>query len=159
MKKNLIVTTILLLLLALTAMSTRAQEWTKEQKEVWAVVESGWNAWTEKNLDKLLVNMHEQYMGWSNDSPLPMSKASVEKYFRKSLDKFSDMEFTINPARIVVTENAAVVHYYYSYSLKYGEEKKPFKAQGKYVEFYVKKGTSWLILGDFTYEMEPDDDD
>ena len=58
----------------------------------------------------------------------------------------------INPARIVVTENAAVVHdYFYLTSTNtVGEEKKQIKQQGKFVEFHVKENGKWICLGDMT---------
>ena len=145
--------------LAFTSMRSYGQEWTKEQKELWAVVESSWKAWSDNSVDKMMANVHERYLGWSDDMPMPSDKATIEKFFRKYANKLTEMDFEIIPARIVVVDNVGVVHYYFYYTYAYGEPKKTVQKNGKYVEFYVKKGNSWLLIGDFTYHKDTEDEE
>ena len=137
-----------------------AQEWTKEQKEVWKVVEDSWTNWKAWNIEGTVASIHEKYQGWSEDDPLPMSKASQVEWYTTMKEMRKNDYFSLNPARIVVTDNAAVVDYYYSFSVTYiaGDVKKQENKKGKNAEFYVKEGGKWLLLGDMTVYDDEDDD-
>ncbi len=139
------------------------QEWTKAQKEVWQIVEDGWAKWKAGDIQGSIAYLHEKYQGWNDQSPLPITK---EKALQRSLemkDKFKIDYFSLNPARIVITENAAVVDYYYWYEATYtrGEEKELIEEYGQNVEFYIKEDGKWLLLGDMTTikENKNNDDD
>ena len=137
-----------------------AQEWTKEQKEVWKVVEDSWTSWKAGDIESATACIHEKYQGWNEESPLPLSKEMVKAWFYEMKEKGKADYFSLNPARIVVSENAAVVDYYFNLSVTYtfGEEKKQETAKGRNAEFYVKVAGKWLLLGDMTvYEDEEDD--
>ncbi len=138
--------------IAMMTTTVLAQEWTKEQKEVWQVVENSWSNWKVGTIEAATAYLHPQFQGWSDESPLPMDKEAVIKWFQSMKDILQLRDYMINPARIVVVGNAAVVHYYFGFTFTYtiGEEKKRVEQQGKYVEFYVKEGGKWLCLGDYT---------
>lgn len=145
----------LLLLCLLLGMGTSgafAQEWSKAQKEVWQVVENSWVTWTAFDIEGFAAILHEKYQGWNNNIPLPITK---EMYKKELLEMQKRMKFgfyEINPARIVVTENAAVVDYYFVYETIDTQVEKAAKQEssGKNVEFYTKEGGIWLLLGDLT---------
>ncbi|HNS16794.1 MAG TPA: nuclear transport factor 2 family protein [Bacteroidales bacterium] len=151
---------LLLAMMAIITTSVFAQEWTKEQKEVWQVVENSWMKWKAGDPEGMVAALHPKFQGWDSESPLPMNKDAVVQWFRSMKEKSTQDGYWINPARIAVTENAAVVHYYYQYSVTYttGDQKKQHKGQGKYTEFYVKEGGKWLCLGDVSVEDEEDDE-
>jgi hypothetical protein len=132
------------------------QEWTKAQKEVWQVVENAWTNWKAENIEASTGYLHEKYQGWSNQSPLPVNKENVIKQFQEMKGFFKVDYFSLNPARIAVTENAAVVDYYYSYEATYtrGEKKELIEESGQYVEFYIKEDGKWMLLGDMTVAKE-----
>jgi hypothetical protein len=62
---------------------------------------------------------------------------------------YSDME----PARITVVGDAAVVHYYFTFVALFSYEGKEFEREmeGKNAEFYIKDKGKWVLLGDMTY--------
>ncbi len=144
---------------ALITTSIFAQEWTKEQKEVWQVVENSWMKWKAGDVDGATAYLHPKYQGWDGESPLPMNKDAVIQWFRAQKERMTVNGYMINPARIVVTENAAVIHYYYSFSVTYtaGDQKKLEEGGGKYVEFYVKEGGKWWCLGDMSLEEDEEE--
>jgi hypothetical protein len=130
----------------------RAQEWTKAQKEVWQVVEDGWKYWQTGNVDGLAAITHPKYQGWDNKSFLPYSKDKSMQQYQEWKD-FTKLDYyDIEPARITVIENAAVVDYYYNYSITItqGDKKETKDSKGRNAEFYVKEGGKWLLLGDMT---------
>jgi hypothetical protein len=145
------------LIMAFTV-TTQAQDWSSAQKEVWKVVKTGWENWKTGDTEASLKLIHDKYQGWNTEHPLPSSKAKVGEYYEMMKEYFQVMYYDISPARITVTDNAAVVHYYFTFYAVYGEEKKTEKEiTGKNTEFYVKEKGKWLMLGDMTF-VEGDDD-
>ena len=140
----------------LGASTLNAQEWSKEQKEVWQEVENMWTYWKAGDIDAAFANVHEKYLGWNNTSPMPMSKAKWVDPAKESKDLYSKKDFDIEPARILVIDDAAVVHYYYSMSYVYddGEEKYKGKDRGRWTEFFIKDGGKWMLIGDMTIEVD-----
>jgi hypothetical protein len=138
-----------------------SQNWSKEQLEVWAVVEKSWESWKNLDIEGSLVTIHEDYQGWSNRDALPVSKALAKKMYEEMSSSGKISNFFINPARIVITGNAAVVDYVFEFSAVYTnlEAEVPYNVTGKNAEFYVKDGGNWLLLGDMTIMNSSDDDD
>jgi len=129
-----------------------AQEWTKEQKEVWQVIEEAWAKWQEGDFDASFASIHEKYLGWNHEDPLPTTK---EKWV-KSNEALKDLAkldyYDIEPARILVYGDVAVVHYYYENYITFtkGEESKEYHYKGKNAEFYIKEDGKWMLIGDMT---------
>ena len=136
----------------MAATTTFAQEWTSAQKEVWKVVQDSWVSWKAGDVQGSTACIHEKYQGWSDDVPLPMSKENVTQFFQEMKNSLKVESFMLLPARILVTENAAVVDYYFWYEATYttGEKKVSKESRGKNAEFYVREGGKWLLLGDMT---------
>ena len=72
----------------------------------------------------------------------------------------SMQDFDIEPARIHVERNTAVVHYYYSYSymLDMGDKKKWISREGQWTAFMIMEKDLWMLIGDFTFSEEGDND-
>ncbi len=132
--------------------SIYAQEWTKEQNEVWQVVEDGWALWSKGDMEGSMALFHDKYQGWNQEEPLPMNKKKLEKWYTSMKDMMKVQYYDIQPARITVTENVAVVNYYFSAYMVFtwGETKTEEEVKGKNVEFYIKEKGKWLLLGDMT---------
>lgn len=146
----------IIVLFALTAARLSAQEWTTEQKEVWQVIENTWKNLKAGNVDPAAFAFHEKYQGWSTSEPLPLSREQATQLLQPLKDSWKIADYSINPARIAVAGNAAVVHYYFRFTLviAIGDEKKITNPQGKYTEFYIKENGQWLCLGDMTVYTE-----
>jgi hypothetical protein len=151
MKTSLKYTIIAIIALFITS-SAMAQEWTKEQKEVWQTVEDIWSKWKANDVAGAAANIHEKYQGWNGEMPLPIGKEKMTQMFQDMKDMEKLDYYSIDPARITVSGDAAVVDYYFNYTVTrtMGTEKKQVHERGKNVEFYVKSGGKWLLLGDMT---------
>ncbi|HOX77649.1 MAG TPA: hypothetical protein PLW31_06375 [Bacteroidales bacterium] len=160
MKKIIQVATVVLIFLV-AASGASAQEWSKEQTEVWKVVQDTWKGWSSGDISGVTGNIHEKYQGWSDDSPLPIGKQTMIDWFNSMKDAVSFNYYDIQPARITVLNSAAVVDYYYYFNATWnmGEEKKTEEMKGKIAEFYVKDGGKWLLLGDLMVHEEVEKDD
>lgn len=129
-----------------------AQEWTKAQKEVWQVCENAWKDYQTGNWDGVSAYMHPNYQGWDDQTPLPYSKEKAMQLIKENFTTAKMASYDIEPARIVVVKDAALIDYYYSYTLvpTQGDKKEIKERKGMFVEFYVKEGGKWLCLGDMT---------
>lgn len=69
--------------------------------------------------------------------------------------------YDISPARIVVTENAAVVDYYYNFyaTWSWGDTKEEKEIKGRLAEFWIKEKGEWKLLGDMGVNTKDDDED
>jgi len=145
----------------LFAGATSAQEWTKEQTEVWKVVQDTWKGWESGDITAVAASFHERYQGWSDDSPLPMGKQTMIDWFNSMKDAMSLNHYNIEPARILVLKSSAVVDYYYYFNVTWtmGDKSKSKEVKGKVAEFYVKEGNQWLLLGDMMVHEDDEDDD
>jgi len=143
------------------AITVFAQEWTEEQKEVWEGVTQGWTDIANSDADALSAGYHEQYQGWSNDAPLPSSKEMFFNWLKGAFAMGAKINwYNINPARIVVTENAAVVDYYFSYQVATPDGNGGMETSvisGKNVFFLVKEKGQWLLLGDMSVNDSDED--
>ena len=159
MKTNLKVA-VLAVLLVFAASVSMAQEWSKEQTEVWKVVQDSWKGWKAKDASAVAASVHEKYQGWSDNDPLPIGKQSMIEWFNSMKDAMTFNYYNIEPARIVVLNSTAVVDYYFYFNLtwKMGDKVESEDVKGKVVEFYVKEGGKWLLLGDMMVHEEKDDD-
>ena len=92
--------TSLMLTLILVAFGSKsfAQQWTAEQKDVWAGVEKYWAADASGDAKAFLSYFDESYQGWSYQSPVPMGKADVAKYIENDYKNNTTVLYTISPA-------------------------------------------------------------
>lgn len=150
--KNLLKYQMVTLIAFIATANVFTQEWTKAQLEVWNVVEDSWTKWKAEDIDGMAFSIHEKYQGWNNQQPLPLTKEMLIKNYQNA--DFGKLDYyAINPARIVITENAAVVDYYFNFKViieHEEEENKAYYINGQNVEFYIKEGGKWLLLGDMT---------
>jgi len=146
--------TILIVLFAfLAAPSLQAQDWSKDQKEVLEIIENAWAKWQEGDFDASVESIHEKYIGWNQEDPLPTSKAKWVKSIEKMKDYVKLIDYDIEPARILVYDDVAVVHYYFEQTMAYTKDDKTTEInfKGKNVEFLIKEGGKWLLIGDMTF--------
>jgi len=143
---------VLVLVVVISAASAYAQEWTKAQKDVWQIVEDSWSKWKAGDMDGMMAYVHPKYQGWNDNLPLPITKEMNIAWMKEMKEQMKVNNYEINPARIVITDNAAVVDYFYSINATYthDDKKESKEAGGKNVEFYIKEGGKWLLLGDMT---------
>jgi len=148
--------------LFIVPLNSFSQNWSEDQLEVWSAVKKSWDAWLSGDIDAFMSCLHEDYQGWSNLHLLPVSKTLYREMNETEGAQIHLKDYFINPARIVVSKNAAVVHYGFDFNGEYVTEKEimPLERSGKNADFYVKEGGEWLLLGDMTFikGMERDDD-
>jgi ketosteroid isomerase-like protein len=137
--------------------SAFAQEWSKEQKEVWSNVEAYWEVSAKGDVDGFLKYFDESYTGWNFQGSTPSNKANTSKYIRWDMSNNKNVLYTITPASIWVNGDFAYVHYYFTTVDKNKEGKETWRG-GRWTDILMKKGSKWLLVGDAGGRTMPDDD-
>jgi ketosteroid isomerase-like protein len=123
------------------------QEFSAAQKEVWKNVEAYWALYDAGNLEGFLSYIHNDYLGWSYRSPLPMDKAATRKFVAHDLKTVKTVLSDIKPVAISVFGNFAFADYYYTtvYTDAEGKEK---SETGRWTDIMMKQGDKWVLIGD-----------
>jgi len=154
--KNLIGISVSTLLLFLFVANVSAQQWTDEQKAVWAGVDAYWKvSMTNKPMD-FLSYFDDSYSGWSYDNEAPGTKADAQKSLGYWTTKGKTVYYVITPARIWVNGDFAYVHYYYT-QVTESTEGKPNTEKGRWTDILMKKGDKWMLVGDHGGEIKNND--
>jgi len=141
--------TILVLMLAF---STQAQQWSPEQKEVWAGVEKYWEVNQSNPLD-FLQYFDSSYLGWGYENEAPSTKNDVTKSFSYWTKKGKQQYHILTPAKIWVNGDFAFVHYYYT-QVTESSEGKSNTERGRWTDILMKKGGKWMLVGDHGGEIK-----
>ena len=135
---------------------TFAQEWSDEQKEVWASVEDYWAISSKGDVDGFLSYFHSSFSGWPTGSAAPHNKTDRAKYIRHYMPKTTTALYTINPEAIWVKENFAFVHYSYT-EVEMDMEGKERSNSGRWTDILFKDGNQWFMVGDSGGQTTRDD--
>jgi ketosteroid isomerase-like protein len=122
-----------------------AQEPGNDQADVWAVVESQWNA--EENGDKDWIDnlLTEEFAGWEKGSPAPRNRTST-KMWDRVMDAAGSMKaHELYPLSIVVRGDVAVAHYLFT-SARENKEGKFELENGRFTDILVKTDDGWKFL-------------
>ncbi len=124
-----------------------AQEWTKEQQEVWKVVQDYWALYAKGDIKGFLDYFHKDYCGWSNDAAVPSGKEVSQKWLEYMYQGSKVPLYQIDPVCIKVFGNTAFVHYYYD-MIRESSDGKKSHSTGRWTDILLKEGGKWLVIGD-----------
>jgi ketosteroid isomerase-like protein len=141
--------------LLLWGANTYAQQWSDEQKAVWAGIEAYWQAGMSDDPSGLLSYFDDSYFGWNYENYTPSPKSNVVKTMNYWYTKGKTKLYTLTPARIWVNGNFAYAHYYY-YMVNEDPEGKPMAERGRWTDILMKKGDKWMLVGDHGGEIDDD---
>ena len=148
MKKVYSLSMAVVLTILLSSTSIYAQEWSKEQKEVWAGVEQYWAAAASGDAQAFLSYFDESYKGWNYQSKVPQSKANTSKWVEYGMKNSTSVLYTLTPVAIWVKGDFAFVDYFYAEIEKNNETGKDEPRAGKWTDILMKKDGKWMIVGD-----------
>ncbi|MCH9028307.1 MAG: nuclear transport factor 2 family protein [Bacteroidetes bacterium] len=125
-----------------------AQQWSAEQKEVWAGVEKYWDAYSNGDAQGFLNYMDDSYIGWSYQSKVPQNKTNTGQWIVNDFKKNSTILYTLSPLSIWVKDDFAFVHYFYSQLEKNNKTGEEDPSSGKWTDILMKKNGKWVLIGD-----------
>ena len=127
--------------------SASCQEWSAEQKEAFGIVEQMNDSWANRDLDGYMSCLHENFIGWFQDSPLPIDKKTLRQWEDHWLSTSKILLHQIKPVSIKVTDDIAIVN---SYSSAIREDETGAKpTNSKWTNICKKEDGKWLIIGMF----------
>ncbi len=134
--------------LLLLSGSSFAQQWSDAQKDVWAGVEKYWQVSSSGDAAGFMNYFDDSYMGWSNQSRVPMSKANTGKWVMQDAKDNSVIVYSITPLTIWVKGDFAYVHYTYAELDENKETKKRTSVGGTWTDILMKENGKWILIGD-----------
>ena len=137
------------------AVNIQAQQWSPEQKDVWAGVEKYWQV-NQNNPMDFLDYFDDSYLGWSYDNEAPSTKSDATKSFSYWTKKGKEQFHILTPAKIWVSGDFAFVHYYYSQVMESNDGKSKTE-KGRWTDILMKKGGKWMLVGDHGGEIKNTD--
>ena len=132
-----------------------AQQWSAEQKEVWAGVEKYWEI-NNNNPLAYFNYFDDSYIGWCYDNEAPAYKSDAVKSCKYFSSKTKQVYNILTPAKIWVNGNFAYVHYYYT-QVSESNDGKSTTEKGRWTDILMKKGGTWMIVGDHGGEIKHED--
>ncbi len=125
-----------------------AQQWSAEQKDVWAGVEKYWEVSSSGNAQAFLSYFDSSYLGWSFQSKVPQNKANTSKWIENDFKNNSNVLYTLTPVSIWVKGDFAFANYFYAQIEKNKETGKDESSEGNWTDILMKKDGKWLLIGD-----------
>lgn len=136
------------LLLCLVSKTSFAQQWSDAQKDVWDGVQKYWEVAAKGDAAGFMGYFDESYVGWSNQSRVPMSKENAGKWITQDSKDNATIVYTITPLTIWVKGDFAYVHYTYAELDQNKETNKKTNSSGTWTDILMKKDGKWLLIGD-----------
>lgn len=131
-----------------SVVSVSAQEWTSEQKDVWAGVEKYWAVAATGDAQAFMSYFDDSYKGWNTVSSVPQSKANTSKWVEFGMKNSKVLVYSITPIAIWVKGDFAYVDYTYAEVDKNNDTGKNETESGNWTDILMKKDGKWLLIGD-----------
>jgi len=107
------------------------QEWTKEQSEVWKVVQDNWKVWKAKDATAVAASFMKSTR-MERRQPYSYGENIRVEWYNSMKDAITVSYYNIEPARIVVLKTSAVVHYFYHMNISWTwEATRDQRSEGK----------------------------
>lgn len=122
-----------------------AQDAGNDQADVWATVESQWNADETGDtgwIDEMLV---DEFAGWDRDSPAPRNRASTRMWDRALNDVRTMKAHELYPLSIIVRGDVAVAHYLYTAANEDADGDVEVR-NGRFTDILVRTEDGWKFL-------------
>jgi hypothetical protein len=144
MKKLALLFSCVLLVISTSAI---CQEWSAEQKEAWGIIEKMDESLANRDLDGYMSCLHENFIGWFQEDPLPIDKKTLRHWEDHWLSTSKIIRNKITPVSIKVTDDIAIICYY---STSVREDENGAKlTNSKWTNICKKEDGKWLIIGVF----------
>jgi hypothetical protein len=122
-----------------------AETWNAEQQEVWKLEQQQWKMAAAKDLSWIDSMVHPNLSYWETGQPMPQNRDSLVRWNRYSATTGTALEQELLPISIAITDNVAVVTYYYSVAREdYKKERE--MVTGRYMDVLVKDKGSWKFI-------------
>ncbi len=144
---------ILLMSALLLPMFASAENWTKEQKEVLAFEEA---CITTNNVADFMDCFHDDYVGWSEGSTVPLSKSDRQKPAANFFENNDQEILLFKPVSVIVKGNMAVISYVTWYKSTNKTTDEVTNSRDRWTDVCLKEGGKWTWISDHGVDLSSD---
>ena len=130
------------------------QSFSKAEQEVIEGVESYWADFNGKDKNKYQNVFHDSYKGWDVGSEYINTKKDNIKWNDYTWGKDEVLFWNITPIGVVLHDDIAVVHYYYTTISKNKKNGKKTTEKGKWTDVIINDGGKWKLVADHGGKIE-----
>ena len=131
-----------------------AQSFSKSEQKVIDAVKSYWSDSVGKDKNAWIDAFHDSYKGWDVDNKVVSTKENNMKWINYSWGKSTTLFWDITPIGVVLHNDIAVVHYYYTTIDKDKESGKETTTKGKWTDVILNDGGEWKLVADHGGKIE-----
>lgn len=112
-------------------------EMSAEQKVLWERVQKGWELWKNGDREGFKAGIHKDYTCWPSTRGFTENKDDyTSRLFGLSLSSYK-----LEPVKISISGNLALVMYYWTLTSQYGQ------FSGRATSIYMKQDGKWHAMG------------
>ena len=100
--------------------------------------------WAKRDVDGYMSCLHENFIGWFQNDPLPLKKESLQNWEKFNLSNVKIHHQESRPVAITITGNIAIINQYGS-SIREDENGKKL-TYSKWTITLIEEEGGWLIL-------------
>jgi hypothetical protein len=130
-----------------------AEDWTKEQKEVLAFEEA---CITTNNVADFMACFHDDYVGWSEGSTVPLSKSDRQKPIANFFENNDREILLFKPVSVIVKGNMAVISYVTWYKSTNKTTDEVTNGRDRWTDVCLKEGDKWTWISDHGVDLSSD---
>ena len=136
-------------LLALTAVTTSAVAFTRDEAQIWNLEKDYWDYVKSNDLAKYRDLWHEDFVGWPSVSPEPVHKAQITDWITNQTSKGLKLQsYAIEERAVQVTGAVAIDHSRVKVSWAKNDSGKVMDTNTvRITHTWIKTDGRWLILG------------
>lgn len=123
-----------------------AQQWSAEQREVWAFIEDCNAQFVAKNEAGVLDCFHDDFSGWRYGDTVPRTKQTIAEFLPIDLEGES-LALDLRPISIRVFGNFAIAHYFLSEASRNASGEVE-RQQMIWTDVLLKQGNRWYWVAD-----------
>lgn len=118
-------------------------EWTPEQKEVWASIEGFWDSVKNGDIDGALSRHHDKMIVWLCENPDPSRKAQTRSEYYTLINRSVPTNIKLKPLEITIVGDVANV-LYLSKWVSLNEE---LSSSCRAMVTMIKQDNKWVWIG------------
>jgi ketosteroid isomerase-like protein len=119
------------------------EEWTDEQKEVWASIQEFWDSIKNGDLDGALSRHHDKMIVWLFENPDPSRKDQTRSEYYTLINRSVPTKIKLKPLEINIVGDVANV-FYLSKWVSLNEEK---SSSCRVLVTMIKQDNKWVWIG------------
>lgn len=119
------------------------EQWTAEQKEIWASVEGFWDSIKRGDVESALARHHDKMIVWLSENPDPSKKYQTRQEYDTLVGRFVPTFIELKPLDITIFEYVANVFYL----IKWDSLNKEISSSNRELITMIKQDDKWVWIG------------